>query len=208
MLYSIYDRGLNDALQRRLGIKDDVGVNLMPELAAVLDIDREDEFQYYLGWRTFSVERAQAAVAAQATEVQFQNPPASGMIGQLLQISVFSGAADNFVIGFPGVVNAAALATNVGSAAIMDGRMKAGLGAIPNGQMNISFTTVVPTFTLGGNAFASPVPANTLVNIPLARPFILVPGTTILMGFLTVNIQQGFNFLWRERVLNDQEGSP
>src|SRR5438270_79601 len=111
-LGAIFDRGLNQALERRFGIRDDIGFNLMPELAATCNIDTQQELQYPLGWKTWTASFGFNPLAANAMKLLFQNPPASNSIMLLEEITASTTiAADALCIGQPGVANVAGLTT-------------------------------------------------------------------------------------------------
>lgn len=205
---AVTDRNLAFALAKRLQVTEDLGISIGPELTPVIDIDHEEELQYSLGWRAWSVSFGFAALAANAMKLQFQNPPTSQVIMLLEEITVSSNAADAFVVGAPGTANNANLATAIVVHGIKDGRNKSGLGAAPGGSASISTQQAPAAFSLVGlnSGRAYSITAGVSYTLP-GRPYVLIPGTTIIMGFQGVNAQQAIQLSWRERMLNEAESA-
>lgn len=207
-LGAIFDRGLNTALERRFLIRDDLGFNMMPELAAVVPID-SPELQFHLGWRKWQVSRHIAAVAAQAARFQVRMPDASAggnSIAILEGVSVGVPSTTTITASFgygPGNVD---LGTVVSGANMpRDGRQGQGAGQVGSSLVT-SLTTSAALLANFGLEVLCPANVTTALFPPMF-PFIMVPGNSLLFGAATVNQDVTFILTFRERMLNDGEAA-
>lgn len=200
-LGAIYDRGLNAALERRFGVRDDVGMSLMPELATVIPAGDGAELLYHLGWRRYALFLSTAAVAANAGIIRCNNPAGSGVMVKVELLSVSSSVTSSFGASFT-TGGPANLTTVVAGGIPRDGRQF-------NGGGGTGSNAVWSTDNLGAQV---PTMGQWLVlaNTYFAAPFVpvfLMPGQAINFFSGQLNQNNIWGVAWSERFMNDQENT-
>lgn len=198
---ALADRGTTRALQTRFGLSPDYTLNLSPEVQAVVVMDMP-EILWHQGWRRYSRGFQCAGVAAQNSQVRIGLQAPSSTLMVLERVIVGCAAATTqFTYNTGTAVGSTSLGTLVtNTAAFRDGRFPFG---VPEAQT--SLTTTAGPFTVSGTLFD--VLANTMIDLP-GGPWILVPGSTLTVQDQTVNQSMEVTFVWRERILQEQENTP
>lgn len=201
------DRGTVKALQTRFSLSPDFTLNLSPELAAVIPLEMPELF-FQQGFRRWQKATAIAALAANRGQSQFrQRDPTAAIPGTQLivleRIIVACNAATQVGLTFSYGPATADLATAVGGTlSARDGRMTPA-----NADPNVVMTTGTTAGAYAPQALDVPLLASTPFEVP-GGPWILFPGNSVLVEASVVNQAFFATYVWRERIIQEQEQTP
>lgn len=197
----LQDRGWVRAAQTRFGMPPDYDLSLMPEVALTIAFEAP-EMLWHQGWRRYSRGFQVGAVAAQngQARIGLQSTSTSILVLEKVVVST-AGAAGQVTYNTGTAIGSTSLGTIVANtAAFRDGRFPFG---IPDAQT--SLTTTAAPFTVSGTLLD--FLANTPIELP-GGPWVLTPGTTLTIQDQIVNQSLDITFVWRERILQEQENTP
>lgn len=212
-LNEVIDRGVNTALQRRLGLSALATVSLMPELAPTIDLGPQPEILYNLGWRQYQHTLSIAAVAAQRAHSRFRIVSGTGAKVLVVLEAIWlagNGAGQFAFVDLLGTA-AADLANPFPNHAALDFRQVNAGGSLTNGSAVILSTLVDGSAPTLGVFWQGNVPSGIAVDEYVAVPgidgVVLTNGMGVEVDFNTLNAPGLVTFRWRERIMNDQEGA-
>lgn len=210
-LNQIVDRGISTAVQRRLGLGGDATLSLMPELAVTMDLGPQSEILYNLGWRRYAHSLTLAQVAAQRNHYRFRvvpNPAGSpGVVVVLESICIDAAtSAGQFVL-----VDLLGTATTdqanpFPNHAALDYRMVNVGGSLTQGSSVIVSDENSGTAATLGVFYSGAIPGQgNPFFIPGIAGVCLTGGMGVQVDLNNINVGSNIQFVWRERMLNDQE---
>lgn len=208
-LNEVVDRGVNTAIQRRLGLSAEATVSLMPELAPTIELGPMPEIQYNLGWRRYAHCLSIAAGAAARPHLRFRVVPNANVLVALERLIVEGNGASNFV--FVDLLGSTStdLSSPFPNHAALDFRMVNAGGSLTRGSTVVLSTVVDGTAATLGVYYQGTVPAGTTAG-PLVIPVdgvILTGGMGAEVDFSGLNQPAIVTWIWRERMMNDQEAA-
>jgi len=202
MLNDVVDRGINVAVSRRLGLLPDATLSLLPELGINMVLP-SDELLYHMGWIRWTRGVNVAAVAAQFGVSRMRNPANSNIMSLIEGVLLTAAGTSKFDLDLITGANSDFATVDL-SAIPRDARARD-----PNSTRAanciISHETNGVGVTAAGMQFT--ILANTPTFIPVT-PLILRPFSAYVIGNNTVNTAYDLTWIWRERILNDQENVP
>lgn len=210
-LNQIVDRGISTAIQRRLGLGGDATLSLMPELAVTMDLGPQSEIQYNLGWRRYAHSLTLAQVAAVRNHYRFRivaNPAGSPGVVVVLEsiaIDAASTAGQFVLVDLLGSV-ATDLANPFPNHQALDYRMLNAGGSLTQGSSVILSDENSGTAATLGVFYSGAIPGQgTPFFIPGIVGICLTGGMGVQVDTSNINVGSNIQFVWRERMLNDQE---
>ena len=212
-LNEVIDRGVNTAVQRRLGLGAQATLSLMPELSVGMDLGPQPEILYNLGWRLYQHNMNIAAVAAARAHSRFRVIPSGGVARVLVVLEgiwVEGNGATNFVhVDLLGTL-AADLTNPFPNHQARDFRQNNAGGSLTNGSSVVLSTVVDGTASTLGVFFSGGVPSGLNPNafpIPGIEGVCLTNGMGVEVDFDGLNAPAIVTYRWRERIINDQEAA-
>jgi hypothetical protein len=211
-LNEVIDRGVNTAIQRRLGLGALATLSLMPELATTLDIGPQPEIQYNLGWRLYQHNLSLAAVAAARAHSRFRvtSSPGTRVIVVLERLTLEGNGASNFAFVDLLGTSAADLTNPFPNHQARDFRQNNAGGSLTNGSQVILSTVVDGTAATLGVFWQGTVPPGTqagYIDVPGIKDVCLTNGMGVQVDFAGLNQPAILTWQWRERIINDQEAA-
>lgn len=211
-LNEVIDRGVNTAVQRRLGLGAQATLSLMPELSVGLDLGPQPEILYNLGWRLYQHNLSIAAVGAARAHSRFRIIPSGGVARVVIvleSIDVEGNGAGNFVhVDLLGT-SATDLTNPFPNHQARDFRQNNAGGSLTNGSSVVLSTVVDGTASTLGVFFSGTVPNGTAgpMRIPGIEGVCLTNGMGVEVDFDGLNAPAIVTYRWRERIINDQEAA-
>lgn len=197
------DKGINDAIQRRLQLPPGFDLSLMPELSLTMPLgDATPELYYHMRWRRWQVGRVIPAVAAVVGRFQIRNRDATATnIGTICVVEsiYFSSVANAELTGDFGYGPAALDLATPQNAEPRDTRQT------PSAN-SVAVVSQETGAIVASTAVDLLVPANTPVAVP-GGPWVLLPGGVMLFSGSVLNSGVTYTIVWRERPLLDQENT-
>lgn len=191
----------NRFLQKFFGMKGGPPApQLSSEVMSIFPFFTGVENRYLEQWNRFGVSLGLIASAANLNLVQLRNPVGSNVMIVLEKITLGSGVADAFT-GYLGNRTTDLGTVFTVSTGPLDGRTQSPAATvIPSYQQSVSGA-------FGAGIYNFFVAANTPTDLVLfeEQELTLLPGTALLLQTVAVNIASRFNFLWRERFLEEGE---
>lgn len=196
---------LNRFVQKLLAIK---GQPPMPtvssDLQFVHEIKSGNENRYLEGWNLFGFSGAVTANAGSFSLMELFNPAGSNAVAVVTRASWSSGTAEAPKLQV--VLKATGQQANVRVAGNFDSRSNTG------SVVKVTDNNAAATVAVNGSGVGQAV----IVNLPLNTPYsfiqrpedevLLLPGDALyITATITQAIAAGFNFMWRERYLEDAE---
>lgn len=202
----LQDRNVTRALQQRFGLDPNFTLSLMPELTADINLDQsQPDLLYPIGWKRYAAGSQVGAIAAQNGRVSLRLPGTSTnhvVVVEKVVVSTATTATFN-----ASVQKGAAALSNSRGVGVRDVRQP-NVAGIPS-QALVSDQTDAA----GGPTVATEqviVLANTAVELVSLAGVVLfgtVANTAVEIFCQTVNQAYSYTFVWRERLLGDQEGA-
>lgn len=212
-LNSVVDRGINTAIQRRLGLGADATLSLMPELAVTMDLGNQSEIMYNLGWRRYAHSLTTAQSAGNRSRFRLRVVPTpTGSPGVLvvlesIVIDAASSGGDFVTVDILGTAltdNSATFPNHVA----LDYRMVNAGGSLTQGSNVVVSDSVDGAGATVGVFYSGAIPGQgTPFFIPNVAGICLTGGMGVEVDSTGLNIGNNIQWVWRERVMNDQEKS-
>ena len=211
-LNEIVDRGVNGAVNRRLGITSLSTLSLTPELSAILPLPDQPEIVYNLGYRRYAHTLQMAQVAAQRGHSQLRiKPSLSGKPETLVVLESIVVDAEtvsgNFV--FVDILGTAAadLANPFPAHAALDYRMVNAGGSLTQQSQTVLSTLIDGTAPTLGVFYAGSLLGTGPNFIPNINGICLTNSMGVRCDLNALNAPGFVTYTWRERMLNDQEAA-
>lgn len=190
----------NRSLQKTFGIKGGPPVaTLAPEIMPVVPVSVGVERRFLESWNKFGVARNVAANAANTQGIQLANPTNSNIVAVVESVKAGSTAAQqwNVCLVQANPTNLASLISTVNE----DGRYGNQFAGVVIASFTPSTTSTLSTISMlaTGNGQSVELIETEAQEIPL------LPGATLLLTSIVVNLAGFYGFRWRERFLEDSE---
>lgn len=200
----LQDGRVSRAVQQRFNIPPDFTLSLMPEVAAQIGLDEsQPDLLYPIGWKRYAGGSQVGAVAAQNGRVSLRLPgTGTNHVVVVESVIVSTAATATFNAS---VLKGAAANSNSRSVGVRDVRQPAVAGVPSQALLSDQADAA------GGPTVATEqviVLANTPVELRSLRNVVLfgtVANTAVEVFCQTVNQAFSYTFVWRERLLTDQE---
>lgn len=204
-LNEVVDRGINVAVQRRLGLSSLATLSLMPELATTLDLGPQPELIYNLGWRRMGHFLNLAQTVGQRGHWRFRVQQKVNALVVLEGIFADGDTTTSKVFIDVGSFSAD-LANPFPIHVGRDFRQANPSGTLANGSVVTLSTAIDGTAaTLGVYGTWNVPGTETGVPLPGTVDLVLADGLGIEVDCQNVNQPLNIAVYWRERRLNDQE---